>query len=548
MTDEDGAVPVADLPFQFLGFSEDGYFFLPKRQNVPIKISRGQTSMKNNMTELAPMDWWMAYFSRLNKDGEEVLDLARALQWLRDGSTRKGMYNDELLLGTGAYKDDAGYIVNTGIALASPCGAVSTYEEYTGRLAFTRAKVELKIDAEPWTEADGRFLYDQLKTFGFDQPLAYYSIIGFCALAPFAPILFRRPHIWITAKRGTGKSALLEWLIVPLLGEEYAFYTDGTTEAGIRQTLRRNNRPVVLDEFEANKKYDIAMLENILKLARSSYTGSQTVKGSSSQNAIAFSLKMMFCFASINVNISNDADRSRIAVCRMKESNGKMKTIPNPDGLRARMFYRIGEVNENILKLHATMEDMDYEYRTADTYAPLMVGLWMTLSDRPFPVNRGACDPSDVELYDHILAALPQTAQTEEKHADEERIVERILQEKIRISSDTELTVAEMLSGIDLSDPSKLIHGDTLQRYGIRRHRDKALGFEVLTISHDHDKIKEMLKETPFGSSYKEVLKRNGAYVLTKPVRMAGAVQTCLVLRWKDIEDKYLHEADVIPF
>jgi len=551
--DEDGIVPPTDIPFQFLGFDESGYYFLKKTQNVPIKVGRPDSAMKQMIHDLASDDWWMTWpqFVSTSKEGFDYLNTTAVLEWLRIGSTRKGMFNNEKLLGTGAYKDGDGTVVNTGYAIVTPAGDVSRFEEYEGKLAFVRSPVELVVTATPWTVEDGRFFYNQLKTFGFDQPLAYYAVAGWCAIAPFSAFLFRRPHIWITAKRGMGKTFLIDQIISPLIGEDYVFYTDGSTEAGIRQSLYRDNRPVIMDEFEANKKYDMDTLERILELSRSAYGGKKKVKGSSSQKAISFTLKVMFCFASINVNISNDADRSRIAVCRMTEWIGKMKSIPNPDGLRARMFQKLDEINPNILACHAMMEDAGYEYRTADTYSPLLAGLWMILSDARFPVSLDAVaslSAPDRRLYDHLVAALPQTAQTEEKRPDEERILEEIFQTRLKLEGGVEKTVAEMLTTLDAMQ--KIAYDDEVQRFGLKRCKDRD-GVEILAVVHDSKELKAMLKETPFGGSYKEVLKRNPAYMETRQIHVAKQQMSCIVLRWKDIEERYFKERpddDPVPF
>lgn len=549
--DEDGRITPADIPFQFLGFDEGAYYFMPKQQNVAKRVGCTETAIKQMIYDLAPESWWLTYFYKTNKEGMEYVDTTAAIEWLRTCSTRKGMFNNEKLLGTGVYKDTDGAIVNTGYALITPSGSVSRFNEYEGKLTFVRSPVELVVTGTPWTVEDGRTFYQKLKTFGFDQPLSYYAVAGWCALAPFASFLFRRPHIWITAKRGMGKTFLIDNLISPVLGEEYVFYTDGSTEAGIRQSLYRDNRPVILDEFEANKKYDIDSLERILELSRSAYGGKKKVKGSQSQKAVSFTLKVMFCFASINVNISNDADRSRIAVCRMTESNGRMGMIDNPDGLRARIFLRLNEVNDSIRALHKHMEDLGYEDRTADTYSPLLVGLWMILSDVRFPATDAdvaGLSADDKRLYDHILASLPQTAQTEEKRPDEERILEEIFQTRLKLEGGSEKTVAELLTTVD--DMKRMVYDDVVQRYGIKRDTGRD-GIEYLAVVHDSKELKAMLKDTPFGSSYKEVLKRNSAYMETRQIHVAKQQMSCIVLRWKDIEERYFkekEETDIVPF
>ena len=215
------------------------------------------------------------------------------------------------------------------------------------------------------------------------------------------------------------------------------------------------------------------------------------------------------------------------------------------------MFQKLDEINPNILACHAMMEDAGYEYRTADTYSPLLAGLWMILSDARFPVSLDAVtalSDADRRLYDHLVASLPQTAQTEEKRPDEERILEEIFQTRLKLEGGVEKTVAEMLTTLDAMQ--KLAYDDDVQRFGLRRGKDRD-GIEYLAVVHDSKELKAMLKETPFGGSYKEVLKRNSAYMETRQIHVAKQQMSCIVLRWKDIEERYFkerEEADVVPF
>ena len=57
-----------------------------------------------------------------------------------------------------------------------------------------------------------------------------------------------RPHVWLTASAGSGKSAILDRFIGILL-ESMALFPEGnTTEAFIRQQLRADAIPVIFDE------------------------------------------------------------------------------------------------------------------------------------------------------------------------------------------------------------------------------------------------------------------------------------------------------------
>lgn len=556
--DDLGPIRPSDVPFQFLGFDSTTYYIMPKNQNIPLAIARGEKSIGDKLCEIAPRDWWETLFTKTvyDKQGEprEVFDKESALDWFRAEAFKHGMYDDERILGLGAHMDNGKIMVNTGRAIVSPDGEVTTYEGYQGHNTYCRSKAEIVLGDKPWTEKDGAFLVEQMRTFSFDTEIAYYAIPGFIALAPFASCLYRRPHIFITGARGLGKSFLLQDIIIPLIGRQ-TIYADagkgGITEAGLRQTAGADCRTMVIDEFEANKKADLPMVDNILALARTAYGGEKTIKGSSSQKAISFATKMMFCFAAVNVNIQDAATRSRFAICRMGRSNGKAKAIKNPDGLRSRIFYRLPTLRAEIDTCHQMMEDAGFDSREADTYAPLFTGYWIIVSDAPFG---DTTRQQDAEMLTAMKEAMSKIRTVGENEVDEEKILARIFQEKVRISADSEKTVAQMLTMVD--DMKKMIYDENVQLYGLRRMKvtsairaQGVLCDEVLAVSAKNDLLSRMLQDTPF-TNYKEVLKRNQAVVKSSyPVSIAGQVQSSILLDWQMINELYFADyGDKVPF
>jgi len=314
---------------------------------------------------------------------------------------------------------------------------------------------------------------------------------------------------------------------------------------------------MVIDEFEANKKSDLAMVDNILALARTAYGGEKTIKGSSSQKAISFATKMMFCFAAVNVNISDAATRSRFAICRIGgKSHGKAKRIKNPDGLRARMFRRLQTIRDEIdtchdlLMLEQENGGCGFEFREADTFAPLFTGFWAIVSDAPFG---DTTREKDADLLERIKKAALTIRGNEESEIDEERVLTRIFQEKVRVSNDKERTIAQMLT--DLDEMKKPLYAEQVQLYGLRRMSGTesmgCSGLEVLAVSTKNDMIAKMLENTPF-SNYKEVLKRNSAAMfggMAKTVRIGGVTQSAIIFDWKTITELYFSDyVDKVPF
>src|SRR3546814_3722369 len=71
------------------------------------------------------------------------------------------------------------------------------------------------------------------------------------AIAVICGALNWRPHVWLTGSSGSGKSWLLDNVIRPLIGAIAVYCQSNSTEAGIRQTLATDARPVLFDEAES---------------------------------------------------------------------------------------------------------------------------------------------------------------------------------------------------------------------------------------------------------------------------------------------------------
>ena len=84
--------------------------------------------------------------------------------------------------------------------------------------------------------------------FRWDVPASGTLLVGWVVLAPICGALPWRPHLWLTAGAGTGKSAILDRYVVPLLGDFALVVSGATTEAGLRQTICSDAMPVVFDE------------------------------------------------------------------------------------------------------------------------------------------------------------------------------------------------------------------------------------------------------------------------------------------------------------
>ncbi len=220
------------------------------------------------------------------------------------------------------------------------------------------------------------------------------------------------------------------------------------------------------------------------------------------------------------------------------------------------MFRRLQTIRDEIDTCHDMLMEteenggLDFEFREADTFSPLLTGYWAIVSDAPFG---DTTRPQDAELLERIKNAARAIRGNEEAEIDEERVLTRIFQEKVRLPSGAEKTIAQMLTELD--NLQKPLYADDAQLYGLRRMKGTesmgCSGVEVLAVSTKNDMIAKMLENTPF-SNYREVLKRNTAALFggcAKTVRIAGVTQSAIIFDWRLIEELYFSDyADKVPF
>jgi len=548
-------------PFQFLGFDDQAHYVLPRNQNIALRIARGEKAIKDKLIEFAPAEWWHANFDRevVDKDSGGIkiaLDKNAAMEWFSSTSQNHGVFTDDRILGVGAHLDNGHAIVNTGRAVVRPGQKAVSYDDYEGDNAYCRSHIELKVDGEPWSRDDSAYFIKQLKTFTFESNIAYYAVAGWCAVSPFASILFRRPHIWITAKKGVGKSWLMKEIMRPLTGETSSLFSENvTTEAAIRQETKKDNRSIYLDEFEIGSggdgdsgtaRYEKGIIDGVLRLSRSSYSGERIFKGTANHNGISFSTKNMFCFGSINVNINNAADKSRIVICRMDNSNGIASPPKNPDGMRARMFLHLDRLIDDVQECTNMMLAFGHEQRVCDTHAPLYAGFWRLLSESDFG-NNGTND--DARMMDKMKESWELISSTAENISDEESLFQALFQYRARLEAGEEKTVAEMLTEKD--DMGRLRHSEALGKRGIRRYNiDEGKHANSLAISQSNKDIREMLEGASLGPNYKEVLKRHYSFIGTDTVNIGGVNQSAMLFRWTDLEARFFNSdgLETLPF
>lgn len=312
-------LPETNAYYTCLGFDNDAYYYQPASTGQVVRLSRSAHT-GTNLCAIAGLGYWESLYP--SKTG---VNWTAAASSLFEQQARVGIYSPDRIRGRGAWWDQKQSVLHLGDRLILPSGEVPVSAGITGsRYLYQRlAHVRGPAGATPLTDAESYVLAELAERFRWEVPASGLLIAGWVTLAPICGALDWRPHIWLTAGAGSGKSAILDRYIAPLLGDMSLHVAGNTSEAGLRQTLRADALPVVFDEAESNERTDQQRMQAVLSLARvaSSESRAQTIKGSAEGDAQRYTIRSMFLMSSIASALKQGADKSRFAQLTLRNPN-----------------------------------------------------------------------------------------------------------------------------------------------------------------------------------------------------------------------------------
>ena len=298
--------------FRFLGYEmtdgEQAFYFYSFRSNMTMRFKSGALS-KNNLICLADINYWESEFP-----GGKSLDISAAVNYLIATSLLVGVHDPALIRGRGAWMDGENCVINVGSHLIVNNAKID-FKNFKSKFIY-QSGTYLEFSVEnPLTKNEANKLIQMLQIIAWDRDVNAYLLAGWCVIAPICGVLKWRPHIWITGAAGTGKSWTMG-LIKKMLGNMAISAQGDTTEAGLRQVLNSDARPIMFDEAESEGRVDSERMQKVLSLMRSSSTneGGDIIKGSAGGSAVAYKIRSCFVYSSIGLAISSAADRSRVSV------------------------------------------------------------------------------------------------------------------------------------------------------------------------------------------------------------------------------------------
>jgi len=501
-------------PFRILGYNRGSYFYLPCATRQVVTLSAAAHTRPHLLT-LAPLRYWATQYP-----GRNAFDLEAASDALITAAHQAGLFTAERLRGRGAWRDRNRVIMHLGRHLfvdGQPHDPATLQGDYiyeaasdlgdhrrTGAMAST-STVTADMISTPASTTEANRLVQICRRLTWENDLSGDLLAGWCIIALLCGVLSWRPHLWITGPAQAGKSTVIKDIIQRVVGV-FALYVDGkTTEAGIRQLLGVDARPVILDELESEDPVAAVRVQQILDMARVSSSGGTVVKGSTAGRPMSYTLRACFCFSSINTAVTHYADETRISklVLRRNEApdadqhyRDLMRDIDawfTPDyamRLLARSLTHLDVLLGNAEVFKNAAARMLQSRRAADQIGTMLAGLYLCYSSKAISVEEAEAWIKARDWHDHTAI---------DAAGDETRLLERLATRRIRVpiaGGNRDVTIGQAIMAVhDQPDT----HGDWAAELGA--HGLRLDGDDIL-IANAASPLKKLLEGTPWANDW----------------------------------------------
>jgi putative DNA primase/helicase len=503
--DQTAKAPIA------LGYDNGVYYYLsPRTKQIEPLARRSHT--KNDLIGIARLEYYRSLPFEGPKGG---LDWDAIADFLKEACAEAGFYNPDRVRGRGAWlEDDGRAVLHLGDRLL--VGGDSLPLMLPGsRYVYEGARSLNYVQADPLDAARAAELLEICNLFRWEKKISGTLMAGWLVVAPICGALFWRPTIWITGGSGSGKSTLEKLVMKPALGGIGLFLKSGTTEAGIRQKLNRDARPVMVDEAEAESLKAKTVIQGLFELVRqsSSEGGAEIIKGTQSQTgAKTYHVRSCFAFSSINPTLDHLADESRVSVLELK--NPKGQKVEEFDALVARvtgtmtpefcagLIARSVALMPTILKNAATFSKAVAVHlgssRVGDQIGTLLAGAYALQKNG---------EVSFETALEWVKKQDWEDTTSADADPDERRMLNHLMQQRVRLDHGggkyQDVTLAELIgiAAKDHTDVSGMAQAE-LKRHGLW-YDDGGVW-----IANDHTALKKHLEGTPWSSSWDRTLRR----------------------------------------
>lgn len=525
----------ADIPFRPLGYNknESGqnvyFIYSYKAQQVLFFKAGGFNSQ--SLIQLADLKWWEHRF--IGK--RSGISIEAAAEFLTSLCYKCGVYDPDNIRGIGAWIDERRVVVHAGTHLVCG-GAEFELKAFDSRHIYEANRPFGFTMREPLQVREANRLMELLELMNWERPVNAHLFAGWAIIAPVCGALPWRPHIWLTGGKGTGKTTAVS-ILKQLIGRIAIHVQGNTSEAGIRQQLQHDARPVLFDEADTDGRNDTDRLQTILALVRSSssFEGGSIVKGGQTGNSKTYRIKSCFAFASISPQVSNAADKSRVTLLSLVEPADKVAsrnrweqmlhlmgdvlTEEWCERLQGRTIQMLPVILENAKVFTRAAAAVLEEQRAGDQIGTLLAGAYSLFSN-------------GVITYEDAVRWVGERDWSEIKSTDKDEVMllSHLMEQQVMVETGHgnkyERSVGELviMASHSIRPDGEFIEPDIAQQR-LRRLGMKVEGDSVV-ISNTAAWIKSALKDTPYAKGHNKLLMRLTGAENVGSTKFASGIQT----------------------
>lgn len=534
-----GPTDTEQFPFTLLGHDHGNYYYLGHGTRQITILTAPQHSNKY-LYKLAPESFWGRRWPKQKGRG---FDDEQAASDLITAQHMRGVYNPARIRGRGAWWDKDRAIIHLGDRLLIGEQELPLHEHDSKHIYEYAVPLDIDTNSR-LRNAEAAKLESVCKLISWDDSVNGRLLAGWIVCATVCGALRWKPNIWLIGPKESGKSTVIDHIVKPALGENVLHALGGTTEPALRNLLKSDALPIIIDDMDSSTDRGRMMNQQILGLMRVfSGEGSGAVhKGSQSGVATTYKIHSSYIFSSIRQEAEHAADKSRICVLKLKpgkftkgqyaDLRAQIDAVLTPEfapALFARTVRLIPVIRKNAETFAQAVGGKTGSQRSGDLLGHLFAGAFAL-------TNEGLISPDAADSFVGSRAevmALIQEQKQELKEAHEGDQCLWHLMEQIILDTNAEGKVTRR-------SVSELIHDATGAEWGaahvgaeiLRRH-GIVVQDGMMCISNDHTQLRALYKNSLWPIGWGAVLKTvAGATASPNPIRFGGRQSraTCIPL------------------
>ncbi|MBC7157383.1 MAG: ATP-binding protein, partial [Rhodobacteraceae bacterium] len=317
------AVVPGDMPVRPLGQHAGVFHFLTARGEVSA-LSAAQLERRSSLVALFTGDpdplAWLRLIGPPATPRDDGFSPSAAADWLMARCGELPLFDPATpVRGYGTWRGPHGPVAHVGEALHHAGGRVEPAGTIAGGAIWPAthgraAPAERAADYE-----DVRDLLDALaRCWAWGRDTDPETLVGFVGQALLGEYPHWRTHLYVTGRRGSGKSALLR-VLSAMAGGMSAGVKKGSTAAAVRQNSNGQALLRIFDEAEAGS--DRGAVEELVALLRlqSDVGGAEVERGTADHSGIRFRLFGAGALGSIIPANMPPQDRSRFVFVTLRQ-------------------------------------------------------------------------------------------------------------------------------------------------------------------------------------------------------------------------------------